>query len=287
MRETARRGVAALCAVLVLGGCGTLNVEDEKELGRQAQRWVRQNETIFRDPVTVRYVRDIAEELAVAAPPSPFEFRFYVLEEDTLNAKALPGGTIYVYTGLIEAVDNVSELAGVIAHEISHVTARHVAEQYRERRNVSVAQQFVGIIIAIMTGTQLGAQAGSVVTGVASGAYMARLGKEAEREADALAIDIMARAGYDPNGLWTMFETLRAEYGEGGFQFLSDHPAPTERIDSAKTAIEERNLPATLKIDDGGRLQIIQKRIEMLIGTDIEDFLDDDEVDDYEDDDEY
>lgn len=285
MRSSTRRWVALLLAVSVANACAPLTVQEEKQLGRQVQRDVREQATFVRDPVTVRYMRDMGARLVDASPPSPFEFRFYVIEDEELNAFAVPGGAIYVHTGLIMAVRDASELAGVLAHEIGHVTSRHVAKMARTGRNTSVVQQVAVIIIAILTGSQIATDAGNVATGVAAQAYMSTFTQDAEREADAQAIDTMIRAGFDPNGIVTMFETLRAE-SEGSMRmpgFLSSHPAPTARIQTAQAAIDARQPLSGLRRDDGGKLEIIQQRLELIIGTDVEELmLDDDELDEEE-----
>jgi predicted Zn-dependent protease len=279
MKASTRRGVALLLAASFASGCAPLTVQEEKQLGREAQRSIREQMTFVRDPVTVRYVRDMGARLVDAAPPSPFEFRFYVIEDEELNAFAVPGGAVYVHTGLIQAVNDAAELAGVLAHEIGHVTSRHVAKMARTGRNTSIMQQVATVIIAILTGSQVAAQGADLATGVAAQAYMSTFTQDAEREADGQAIDTMIRAGFDPNGIVTMFETLREE-AKGSSrppQFLSSHPAPTERILSAQAAIRAREPLSGLRRDDGGKLEIIQERLRLIIGIDVEELLEDDD----------
>ena len=281
-----RSFVSLVATVLVASGCGTLTVQKEKEIGREVQRAVRQQLTFVRDPVTVRYVRAIGSELATQAPPSPFEFRFYVVEDETLNAFAVPGGGIYLHSGLIQATRSASELSGVMAHEIGHVTARHFAERYNKERSAGIAAQIGAFIIAILTGSRIAADAGQIAMGMAHRAYITRYSREDEREADDLGLATMVRAGWDPNGMVTMFETMRDEH-QGGFapQFLISHPTSQERIDSTRAAIAQLGSLDGLRSNDGGRLDIIKQRLELIIGTDIEDFIDDeDSEDDFEDD---
>ncbi len=275
MLRTARPAVALGAALLVITSCAPLTVQEEKQLGREVQRQVRQQMQFVRDPVTVNYVRDMGAKLVDASAPSPFEFRFYVIEDEELNAFAVPGGAIYVHSGLLLKVGNAGELAGVVAHEIGHVTARHVAKMAKRGRNTGIVQQVVTMILAILTGSQIGAQAGSIVTGMAAQTYMSRFTQDAERDSDQLAIDTLIRAGWDPNSMITMFEVLQAEAaGKARMpQFLSSHPAPAARMQAARAAIAQRGRLAGLRRDDGGRLQIIQRRLEMIIGTDVEDLL--------------
>jgi predicted Zn-dependent protease len=264
----------SLGLVLLLGlgsACGTLSVQEEKQLGAQEQQQVRKQFQLLRDGVTVNYIRTLGAELVAHARPSRFEFRFYVVEDENLNAFAVPGGAIYVHTGLILAANDVSELAGVMAHEIGHVTARHSALQYRRARNTSVVAQIVGLAGAILTGQP---QAAGLLTQIGASAYLNTFSQDAERQADQLGIETMVKADYDPYGLVRMFQTLQKESpGARAPQFLLTHPATPERIANAKKEIEafERSgTPIGNNTDDGGRLEIIQKRIRLVEGTEKE-----------------
>ncbi len=263
-----------LVIVLLLGvtpACGTLSVQEEKQLGALEQRRVRQSFQLLRDRVVVNYIRKLGEELVSSAKPSPFEFRFYVIEDENLNAFAVPGGAIYVHTGLILAANDVSELAGVMAHEIGHITARHSALQYKRARNTSLVANIIGFVGAVLTGQP---QAAGLVTELGARAYLNTFSQDAEREADQLGVDTMIKAGYDPYGLVRFFETLQAENsGPRLPAFLSTHPATPERVQNAKKEIEEvekSGVEIGSKTDDGGRLDIIQERIRLIEGTEVE-----------------
>jgi predicted Zn-dependent protease len=260
--------------VLVLGllcACGTLSVQEEKQLGAQEQQQVRRQFQLLRDAVVVEYVRKLGADLVAHARPSPFEFRFYVIEDQNLNAFAVPGGAIYVHTGLILAAHDVSELAGVMGHEIGHVTARHVALQYNRARNTNVIAQLLAFVGAIFTGQP---QATGLLAQLGASAYLNTFSQDAERQADQLGIETLVKAGYDPNGLVRMFETLQKESpGSRVPQFLSTHPTTPERIRNAKREIadfEKSGVAIGSKTDDGGRLELIQKRIRLVEGTETE-----------------
>ena len=224
----------------------------------------------MRERVTVNYVRKMGDELVAAARPSPFDFRFYVVESEDLNAFAIPGGAIYINTGLIQSVNNASELAGVVAHEIGHVTARHTAQLAKRQRNTGFVAQAATIVIAVLTGNYYAANAGELASRVVAQAYVSQYTREFEREADTLAVETLVRAGYDPNGLVTMFETLRKESSDGlrAPQFLSSHPATVERIEEVQSEIAKYGTLGQLKRDDGGQLEIIKKRLDLIVGTD-------------------
>jgi predicted Zn-dependent protease len=270
IRRNALRRFLPLGVVAVLLACGTLSVEEEKELGTQAQRQVRDEFDMVRDRVIVNYVRDLGAELVNASDPSPFRFRFYAVEDDSINAFALPGGAIYVHTGTITKARNVSELAGVIAHEIGHVTARHVAELYPKQRATSVGLNLFALLAAILSGNPYIANAAGLGGQVAAQAYLSTFTQEAELESDILAVEALIRAGYDPHGMVTFFDTLKQETAQGLAmpQFLSSHPATDERIASVKATIRAREPLPPLRRDDGGKLEIIQRRIDLVIGTD-------------------
>jgi predicted Zn-dependent protease len=263
------RTAAALLA-LFLTACGTLSVEEEKKLGAQYQTQLRQELTFVRDRVTVNYVREFGENLANSARPSPFEFRFYVVENDEINAFAIPGGAMYVHTGLLLAVKNGAELAAVLSHEMGHVTARHVANMYRRGQNTGFVANLFYLAIAILTGNPYIAQAGGLAGSIAGQAYLNVFTRDAEREADKLGVETMTNAGWNPNGMVTMFETLKKEYGSGsGPMFLSNHPATEERIENVKTEIKNYPDSDRLKLDDQ-KLPIIQERLKLVLGTDTE-----------------
>ncbi len=267
-----------LCALaLALSACGTLSVQEEKQMGAQAQSQLRKQLTFVRDPVTVSYVRKLGESLAAAARPSPFEFRFYVVEDETLNAFAIPGGAMYVNTGLIQAVENSAELAGVLAHEMGHVTARHVAQMANRSRNTGFVANIFYMLVAILTGNPYLANAGGLAGSVAGQAYMNTYTRDAEREADALAVETLVHAGWNPEALVTMFETLKKESGGfSGPQFLSSHPATDERIANVQRDIAKYPGTVKLRLDDG-KLPIIQERLKLIVGTDREEPADDEE----------
>jgi predicted Zn-dependent protease len=258
--------VAGLCLALVLPACAPLTVPEEQQLGRQMSRELRSQLVFVRDPIVVDYISDMGEGILAAAGRQPFEYHFYVVEDEELNAFAAPAGHVYVHTGTILAAKNASELAGVMAHEIGHVAHRHVANNYNRQRNTGILYQ-VGVLAAWMFGGGMGASAAQLGGGLAATAYLNTFGREAEMEADAFAVDAMPRANWDPNGLVSFFKTLQAQGGPNAPTFLSSHPATDERIEATSTRITELTPDGSLRVDDGGKLAIIQRRIEILTGT--------------------
>jgi predicted Zn-dependent protease len=258
--------IAAALPALLLAACGTLTVPQEQQLGAKVAAEMRRDLVFVRDRVVAGYVREMGEEIVRAAGPQPFEYSFYVVQDDDINAFAGPAGYIYIHTETILKARNASELAGVIAHEVAHVARRHVAQNYNRQRNTGIGYQ-AAVLAASALGGGAAATAAQFGGGLAAMAYLNSFGREAEMEADDFAVDVLPRAGYDPVGLLTFFETLRSETGGGGGGFLSSHPATDERIAATRSRIAELPDLEGLRIDDGGRLEIIQRRIVLITGS--------------------
>lgn len=275
MRVTRYAGRLLLLVLIgSIAGCGPLGVQQEKQMGRQAQRQMRAENTLLRDLVTVNYIRELGAKLVAAARPTPFDIRFYVVEDDDLNAGAYPGGTIIIHTGIIQAAKDVSELASVLAHEISHVTDRHFAKRYNKSRNTGVVAQAAVIAAGILTGSQQVANAASLGTQIAGKAYLAGYSREDESAADTLAIETLVKAGYDPEGMVRFFDFLQQEQGGGGGPgFLMTHPSAADRAERTRALVAAAiaaEPERRFKRDDGGKLEIIQRRLELIIGTDFD-----------------
>src|SRR3989440_2168780 len=203
------------------------SVQDDVKLGRQAAQEAENQFPLLRDEEARGYVEDVGRRL-VSAIPSQFqhpEFRYYfkVINASDINAFALPGGPMYVNRGMIQAAHNEGEMAGVMAHELSHVALRHGTAQATKAQKYGLLAGIAGIAGTVLGGPGVGqlAQAPFAV-------YFLKFSREYETEADLLGARIMANAGYDPRDLANMFQTIERQGGGGG-GFLSDHPSPTNR----------------------------------------------------------
>ena len=260
--ETLRRAGALLLA-LGIAGCAKPTIQDEEEIGRQQATQVRQQLLVLHDDVITNYVDEIGQRLVHASGPQPFEYTFTVVQDDTLNAFAGFGGQIYVHTGMITRTRNVSELAGVIGHEIGHVVKRHMADNYQKAQNAGLLKN-AAVIGAIFGGVNPGAV--DLLGDLALMGALNTFSRENESEADEFAVDLLPRAGYDPTGIATMFEVLAGSEHRRPPKFFSSHPTSPERVAATRELIASRKLPEDLRRDDNGRLEIIQARIRLLTG---------------------
>lgn len=203
------------------------SVQDDVKLGRQAAQEAEQQFPLLPDEEVRGYVEKVGRRLVNAIPSqfqhSEFQYYFKVINARDINAFALPGGPMYVNRGMIEAARTEGEMAGVMAHEISHVALRHGTAQATKSQKYSLLAGIAGLAGSILVSPGVGqlAQAPFAV-------YLLKFSREYETEADILGAQIMARAGYDPRDLANMFRTIEQQGGGGG-GFLSDHPSPNDR----------------------------------------------------------
>ena len=159
-----------------------------------------------------------------------FRYSFDVVNLREINAFALPGGPMFLHRGMLQAARTDDEVAGVMAHELSHVVLRHGTLQ------AAKAQKFqIGAIAGQILGSIVGGQKGAIISQgsqIGLGTYFLKYSREYEREADLLGAQIMARAGYNPREMANMFRTIEQQGGSGGPEFLSDHPNPGNRHDA-------------------------------------------------------
>ena len=253
-----------LCGLVLLQpACATLSVPEEQRLGDEAARELRKQLDFVRDEWVVGYVDEIGREIVAASGPQAYQYNFYVVDDEQLNAFALPAGHVYIHTAIILEAANVSELAGVMAHEVGHVALRHVAQNYNRQRNTGLLYQLFALATSIFVGGYAAA-GGQLLGQLAAVAYVNQFTREAEAEADAFAVEVLPRAGYDPNGLVSFFDTLRQQGGPHVPEFLASHPATEHRIEDTRALIAGSDLPPGLKVSDAGELEIIQRRIELL-----------------------
>lgn len=263
MSKQHRRTLAvALVTVLTLscgsgGGAGDFNlisIEEEWQLGQQLSQEIARQVRLNHDPAVNAYVQSMGQRIVATTTFANLPWQFHVVEDPAINAFAVPGGHIYVHTGLIQNADNASELAGVMAHEISHVVARHSTEQLTRQYGLS--------IIASMLLGQRPSELAALAANIVGGGALARFSRGAEREADELGIRAMYDAGYDPMGMATMFEELleHRQRSPGRVeQFFSSHPLTEERIRDARN--RAANMRGRNVATDEPEFQNIKRRV--------------------------
>jgi Zn-dependent protease with chaperone function len=203
------------------------------ELGQQAAQEMRQQLPILSDDEAKSYVEALGRRLVGAVPRElqhpEFRYTFDVVNVREINASALPGGPMFVNRGMIQTAATEGEIAGVMAHEISHVVLRHGTAQ------ASKATKYeVGSVLGQIAGAIIGGGWGQVVSGASQfgfGAAFLRFSREYEKQADIEGSHIMAAAGYDPRDMANVFKRIEADSGPGGPQWLSDHPNPGNRVE--------------------------------------------------------
>lgn len=176
-----------------------------------------------------QYVQQLGMKLVKFAPGYRWPYNFHVVNSEDINAFALPGGSIFVNLGTVQAAETEAQLAGVMAHEISHVAQRHSTCNITKQQTPNLLAG-LGQIVA---GIALPGAAGVLVQqgiGLSTGLTFLRMSRDAEKQADLMGTDILYDAGYDPRALPQFFEVIQGKYGEGGAQFLSDHPNPGNRV---------------------------------------------------------
>jgi Zn-dependent protease with chaperone function len=233
-------------------------VSDDVRAGQEAAAQADQQFPILRDADVTDYVNRVGQRL-VAAIPSEFqhpEFRytFKVVDARDINAFALPGGPMYVNRGMIQAARTEGEMAGVMAHELSHVALRHGTAQATKAQKYSILAGVAGIAGSILGGPALG-QVGQAAVGT----YFLKFSREYETEADVLGAQIMANAGYDPRDLANMFRTIQQQGGSSGPEFLSSHPNPANRYERINQ--EAAMLRVSRPVEDSREFQHIQARL--------------------------
>jgi Zn-dependent protease with chaperone function len=236
-------------------------LDKDVQLGSQAAHEVERKMPLLRDNNVQAYVARIGARLAEAIPQEyqhpQFRYSYKVVDVSDVNAFALPGGFTYVKRGLIETAQNEAQLAGVIAHEISHVALRHGTAQ------MAKAQKYqAGSVAAQILGAVIGGGVGQVVGGAGQmgiGAAFLRFSREYERQADTLGAQIMANAGYDPHELANMFRILERLGGGKGPEWLSDHPNPGNRYEAINR--EASSLRVSNPVANAGEFRQIQARL--------------------------
>jgi predicted Zn-dependent protease len=254
LRANGRRLLVAIALIPVLSGCASAQAQSRSgeprsggfnlyspqqdvQLGRQAARQVEQQLPMIRSGRADDYVEDIVARLSRHAGGPDFQYQIEVVNAPEINAFALPGGFLYVNRGLIQAVRSEDELAGVLAHEIAHVSLRHGTKQATKG---AAAQTGLDLLTRVLgRNDRKSGQIAGVVGGLGLSAAFLKFGRDAEREADQAGAHMMARAGYDPMAMASFFDLLASQRRSNPGkveQFFSSHPSPGDRAQLIRQA---------------------------------------------------
>lgn len=231
------------------------SVDQEVQAGKEYSVQVEKEMPLVKDSDINNYVSRLGQRLAAKAPGTKYPYSFKVVNQKEINAFALPGGPIFVNLGTIQAADNESQLAGVMAHEISHVVMRHSVNQASKQ---AAAQ----IPLAILGGRMGGGMAGQLAQlgiGFGVGSLFMKYSRDAEREADLVGADILFDTGYNPQGMVTFFKKLEAESGSRGSDFFQSHPNPGNRAEAV--AKEAGTLGTKQYLSDSAEFRNIKNKV--------------------------
>jgi len=234
-----RRGHAALLWIAMgssLGALTLISVEQEIEVGRQANAEVRKQTPEVTDAAVRDYVRDLGRALAARAGGPRYPYSYSVANYREINAFALPGGPVWIHRGAMQAAANESQLVGVLAHETAHISERHAADQLTK---AMVANGLLSLLGAVL-GNDGGARTAQIAARFLAGGYMLKFSRDDEIEADRVGAQIMRRAGWDNRGMLEFMQILRDRQGRSPSHvevFLSTHPAPASRVTALRQVV--------------------------------------------------
>jgi predicted Zn-dependent protease len=225
--------------MLVPAPLRAMTVADEDKIGRELNVQLRREVKFVKDPLILGYINRLGDRIVKLIPQNPFHYRFYVIDHDQVNAFATPGGYVYILRGLLETADNEAELMGVLCHEVSHASLRHMASRMAKAKMVSLAT-LAGLLAGVLMGAAAGGHdAGQIsqaliVGSMAGGATaMLHYSRQDEREADNQGYKYLTSLGYNPKYMVTMLKRLnQASLGMGDFipSYLKTHPGSDDRL---------------------------------------------------------
>src|SRR5271166_2801326 len=237
-------------------GLNLFSKQQDVQLGQEAAAQVRKQMTVIKDPTLTAYVNAVGKRLMASqeATASGFPFTFEVIANPSINAFALPGGPMFINTGLLRAVDNEAQLAGVMGHEMSHVILRHGTNQASKANLIELPAMLAGQLAG--NGSMMG-QLAQLGIGFGADSVLLKFSRTAESQADLMGSHLMAEAGYDPIQMARFFDKLNVKGGSSAPQFLSDHPNPGNRSKAIEQ--EAARLPEQTYGYQTGKFQQMKK----------------------------
>ena len=189
-----------------------LTTQEEKNLGKQVFSEIESSGILLNNLPLRSYVDGIGRSLLAEVGPTPFDFKFYVVKSQEPNAFAIPGGYVFVTTGLLVTAENEQEVAGVLSHEIAHVTMRHISQLIERSKRINLASMVAMIAGMLLGGGGKGGEAVAATAMAAQQSLMLKYTREHETDADQNSLHYLTKAGYDPNGLLSFMKKI-SRYG--------------------------------------------------------------------------
>lgn len=246
----------------------TLSPQQERHAGEQVMQQVRGDKSYLDDPEVSEYLNDLGYRLVAASSDSRRDFEFFALQDKTINAFALPGGFIGVHTGTITVAQNESELASVLAHEIAHVTQKHIARGVASNQNNSIASM-AALAVAIIAARNSPEAANAAIAGAQAASIQSQIDdtRDHEREADRIGLQVLQKAGFDVHAMPTFFERLQKSsriYENNAPAYLRDHPLTSERIADIENRVA---LLPYRQVPDSMDFRLIRAKVVAMQGT--------------------
>ena len=257
-----KRILIGLAFAAAASGCA-ISTQQEVQMGTEYAQQINSQLPIVKDPEVQRYINVLGDSIAKLADDRSLDWQFFVVNANEVNAFAVPGGYIYVNRGLIERTQRLDQLAGVLGHEIGHVTRRHSVQQMEKAQGANV-----GVTLACVLTNVCGSQAAAAAINVGGSALFAKFSRDDEAEADAEGVKNVVRAGIDPRGIPEMFRILLEERNRspGSVEsWFATHPLEEDRIQATQAQISKIS-PAILNglTKDSQSFQSFKSRIRSL-----------------------
>lgn len=237
------------------GDLNLVSLEEEWQLGAQLEQDIARELTLVNDQAALSYINQVGQRIVAQTELRDLPWEFHIVSDPSINAFNIPGGHVYVHTGLINQVGSAAELAGVMAHEISHGVARHGTERLTTTYGLN-------IVAAVVLGQNPETYQQILAQILGTGA-IASFSRSDEREADELGVDYMYEANYNPEGMISMFQTLleqRERRPSSIEQFFSTHPLSEDRLENVREQIEALPSRQGLVTNEGG-FSSLQQRV--------------------------
>lgn len=216
----------AIARVEIKPGFNLFKPDQDIQLGKEAVQEIEKELPVVKDAQLNDYITRLGNKLTQFAPGHKYPYRFGMVAAEEINAFALPGGPIFIHTGIVLEAKNEAEVAGVLAHEISHVALRHSTNQASK---AMLAQAPLAILGGVLSGGGLAGQLAQMGIGFGAQSAFLKFSRDAERQADQMGAQILYDAGYDPKAMAEFFETLEKKMGKSSSEFFSSHPNPGNR----------------------------------------------------------